>query len=137
MSGSIIIKSSLKIGPVLRKEPALATIRLILAAAGYPDYNLGLVLTSDQIMAQHNRNMLRKEGPTDVISVPGPLVFLGPNRLDPRWKKLVDRDPVMRDLGDIYMSVAYVQRKAAEQRKSFSRHFVRLARSRRVSHESV
>ena len=89
------------------------------AALGYPDFDVYVLLTTDKAIQQYNRDFRHKDKPTDILSFP----------FHPEHKpgtKLRVTDDEEKNLGDIIISLAYVNRTAPDWDRSFNDHLVAL-----------
>eukprot|EP00239_Pterosperma_sp_CCMP1384_P005321 CAMPEP_0197860472 /NCGR_PEP_ID=MMETSP1438-20131217/35863_1 /TAXON_ID=1461541 /ORGANISM="Pterosperma sp., Strain CCMP1384" /LENGTH=214 /DNA_ID=CAMNT_0043477347 /DNA_START=251 /DNA_END=892 /DNA_ORIENTATION=- len=81
----------------------LNVIRNIL---GVEDYALGLMITTNEEMKKINRKYRKKDEPTDIVALPVH------EDLDPR-QPLPNIPPELKDLGDIIVSLPYIESNCA------------------------
>lgn len=92
----------LSIGPLRRLA------RLVLESEGLPpETEVGVMFVSDEVMAEHNRRFLGREGPTDVLALP-----LNPPGAHRRAPPSGAGAPY--GLGDVFVAPAHVRRRAGE-----------------------
>jgi rRNA maturation RNase YbeY len=92
---------------------------VMLDALGYPDFDVYILLTTDKAIQQYNRDFRQKDKPTDILSFP-----FHPDH-KPGKKLRVTQDDE-KNLGDIIISLAYVDRTACNWNRSFHDHLVAL-----------
>lgn len=74
----------------------------MLKNAGYPDFDLGILLTTNATIKKFNKTYRQKDKATDILSFPYH------DTLKP-GKTIVIRDPEDKNLGDIIISLEYAQ----------------------------
>ena len=99
---------------VMRKQVAA-----MLSVLRYDDFDIGILLTTDESIRRYNRDFRHKDKPTDILSFP----FYPDLKPGERIKPLSQDE---KNLGDIIISVAYVQRKAPEWNRTFEEHLTAL-----------
>lgn len=99
---------------VMRKQVAT-----MLSVLRYDDFDIGILLTTDESIRRYNRDFRHKDKPTDILSFP----FYPDLKPGERIKPLSQDE---KNLGDIIISVAYVQRKAPEWNRTFEEHLTAL-----------
>ena len=82
------------------------TAQRMLKALGYPDFDLGIWLTTNKTIRHYNKTFRHKDKPTDILSFPYH------EQLKP-GEKIIVRDDEDKNLGDLIISVEYVQKDAA------------------------
>ncbi len=88
-------------------EPKLKKIAQgMLKALGYPDFDLGILLTTNKTIRRYNKTFRNKDKPTDILSFPYHAELKA-------GEKIVVRDAEDRNLGDLIISLEYVQKDAA------------------------
>ncbi|KAF9159821.1 hypothetical protein DFQ26_006163 [Actinomortierella ambigua] len=92
------IQKAIKISPAKARQD----IQLLLSAAGYHDWDIGVCLTGNRNIRKLNREYRGKDKPTDILSFPF-AEAVKPGKLpEPRSED-------DKNLGDIFISIAYVQ----------------------------
>ena len=91
----------------------------MVTALGYPDFDVYVLLTTDKSIQKYNRDFRHKDKPTDILSFP----FHPEHK--PGKKLRVESDEE-KNLGDIIISLAYVNRTASNWGRSFDEHLVAL-----------
>lgn len=87
----------------------------MLKVAGYPDFDLGLLITTDKSIRQYNNQFRSKDKATDILSFPFyPELKAG--------QKIIALSEDEKNLGDIIISAAFVQNKAIDYGRSFEQH---------------
>ena len=99
---------------VMRKQVAA-----MLSVLRYDDFDIGILLTTDESIRRYNRDFRHKDKPTDILSFP----FYPDLKPGERIKPLSQDE---KNLGDIIISVAYVQRKSPEWNRTFEEHLTAL-----------
>jgi len=96
--------------------PALKrALQKMLASAGYPDFDLGVWLTTNATIRSYNQKYRKIDKPTDILSFP-----YHPD-LKP-GQKIVVRDPEDRNLGDLIISLEFAIADAPNWDRSFTEH---------------
>lgn len=89
--------------------------RLILTELGYADFDLGIWLTTNSTIRRYNKQYRYKDKATDVLSFPfHPELKAG--------EKIVAHTPDDKNLGDLIISLEYVQKDAHNWDHSFAQH---------------
>lgn len=91
----------------------------MLEALGYPDFDVYVLLTTDAAIQEYNRDFRQKDKPTDILSFP----FHADHKPGKRLKVTDDEE---KNLGDIIISLAYVDRTACKWGRSFDDHLIAL-----------
>lgn len=91
----------------------------MLEVVGYPEFDLGILITTDQSIRRYNRDFRGKDQPTDVLSFP----YHHGLKAGDKIVVLSDDD---KNLGDIIFSAASVKKKAALFDRSFKDHLYAL-----------
>lgn len=73
----------------------------ILDQLGYGDYDLGILLTTDERMHEYNKNYRNKDQPTDILSFPFHPELKADQRIEP-----ANEDE--KNLGDIILAPNYI-----------------------------
>lgn len=94
-------------------------IQTMLTELLYSDFDIAILLTTNASIRKFNREFRDKDKATDILSFPF-YPFLKPG------KRIKAISPDEKNLGDIVISLAYVQKKAPEWNRSFSEHLVAL-----------
>ena len=84
----------------------------LLELLGYPDFDLGILLTTNTTIARYNRDYRGKDKPTDVLS----FSYHPTNR---PGTKIRAKTPEDKNLGDLIMSPAYIKTDLGRWGKSF------------------
>jgi probable rRNA maturation factor len=91
----------------------------MLAIAGYPDFDVSILLTTNATIRRYNRQFRHKDKATDILSFPFyPSLKAG--------KKITARSSEDKNLGDVIISVAYAQKDAKKLGYGLETHLVRL-----------
>lgn len=80
-------------------------IEVMLHALGYSDFDIGILLTTNASMRRYNYAYRNKDKPTDILSFPYHTA-LKPGQ------KITIHEPEDKNLGDIIISLEYVQKDA-------------------------
>ena len=87
----------------------------ILALLKYPDFDLGILITTNATIRNYNRDYRHKDKPTDILSFPAhPTLVAG--------KRIRVRTGEPRDVGDLIISAEYVVRAAEKLEVPFAAH---------------
>lgn len=90
-------------------------VKKILAKLGYTDFDLGIWLTTNATIRRYNKQYRNKDKATDVLSFPyHPNLKAG--------EKIVVQSPEDKNLGDLIISLEYVQKDAHNWDHSFAQH---------------
>ncbi|KAF9928149.1 hypothetical protein FBU30_002605 [Linnemannia zychae] len=85
-------------------RPAIkAQLEMMLTAAGYPGWDVGLSFTGNRTVRQLNHQYRGKDKPTDILSFPFAEAITPGKLPEPQS----DDD---RNLGDLYISIPYVEK---------------------------
>lgn len=93
--------------PQLRK-----TAQRMLKALGYADFDLGIWLTTNKTIRHYNKAFRHKDKPTDILSFPYH------EHIKP-GEKIRVLNPEDKNLGDLIISLEYVQKDAAVRWERF------------------
>ncbi len=80
----------------------------ILEHLGYQDFDLGILLTTNDEIQKYNREFRKKDKPTDILSFPYHTELKAGDRIKPE----VEED---KNLGDIIISLEFVKKDAPER----------------------
>ena len=94
-------------------------LEVMMVALGYPDFDVYVLLTTDKSIQNYNRDFRKKDKPTDILSFP----FHPEHNPGTKLKVAYDDE---KNLGDIIISLAYVDRTAPNWNRSFDDHLVAL-----------
>ena len=94
-------------------------VEKMLEALGYPDFDVFFLLTTDKAIQAYNRDFRKKDKPTDILSFP----FHPEHKPGKRIKIEMEDD---KNLGDIIISLAYVDRTAEDWNRTFDEHLIAL-----------
>jgi len=89
--------------------------QILLDAIGYPDFDLGILLTTNKTIKKYNREYRNKDKATDILSFP----FYPKLRPGQRIKAKL---PGEKQLGDIIISLEMVKRDAKKLGVPFKEH---------------
>jgi probable rRNA maturation factor len=84
----------------------------ILRLLGYPDFDLGILLTTNATIRRYNRDFRNKDVPTDILSFP----FYPDAKPGNRIISVTEEE---KNLGDIIISIEYVQKSSKKLGVSF------------------
>jgi len=108
----ILIKQKLRANKISTKK-LKADAQKVLDLLGYPDYDLGIWLTTNQTIRSYNKKFRYKDKPTDILSFPY-YPDLKPG------EKIIPHSDEEKNLGDLIISLEYVQNDAQEYGESLS-----------------
>lgn len=91
----------------------------ILDALDYPDFDLGIWLTSNKMIQKYNKEYRDKDKPTDVLSFPYHTELKAGQRI-----KVKDSDD--KNLGDLILAPEYIQNDLPKWETTFEKHLQRL-----------
>lgn len=92
-----------------------ASAQQLLDLVRYPDFDLGILITTDATIRRYNRDYRHKDKATDILSFPTyPAAQAG--------KRIRARTDDEKNLGDLIISAAYVARAARELNIPFDQH---------------
>ena len=83
-------------------------MQMLLDALGYEDFDLGIMLTTNDVIRDYNERYRGIDKPTDVLSFPYHLELVAGERIEPES----DDD---KALGDIIISLEYVQKQKPDE----------------------
>lgn len=84
-----------------------ADAQTILNALKYPDYDLGILITTNKTIQKYNKAYRHKDKPTDILSFP----YHPELRAGKRIKPIHEED---KSLGDLILSAEYIVKAAQE-----------------------
>lgn len=90
-------------------------LEAMLKELGYEGFDVGVLLTTDKTIHQYNKDFRNMDKPTDILSFPYH------SSLKP-GERIVVNEPEDKNLGDMIISLGYVERKAPEYERSFEDH---------------
>lgn len=93
--------------------------KAMLAVLGYDDFDLGIWLTTDKTIRRYNQEYRGKDKATDILSFPYHTELKAGDNI-------IVSAPEDRNMGDIIISLAYVERKASDWGRSFEEHLIAL-----------
>lgn len=94
-------------------------LEAMIKAVGYSGFDVGLLLTTNKSIRVYNREFRNKDKPTDILSFPFH------TELKAR-EKITAASDEEKNLGDIIISLEYVQKKAVDFDRSFDEHLIAL-----------
>lgn len=107
----ILLKNSQRKIPV-NQELLLSDAHKILNLLRYPDYDLGILITTNKTIRDYNREYRHKDKPTDILSFP-----YYPDLQAGKRIKLTSTEE--KNLGDLIISAEYVVQEAQKHAVSF------------------
>ena len=110
----ITIKNSQRSIPI-NKTSLAKDAQTILDVLGYPDFDLGIWITTNKTIQQYNKTYRKKDKPTDILS----FSFHPDIQAGERIKPETEDD---KNLGDLIISAEYVQKHAEKLGVSFNHH---------------
>jgi len=99
-------------------EKIKATLKKLLSHVGYENFDLGLLITTNNTIQKFNKEYRQKDQPTDILSFPY-------HQLKPGQKIEISTEED-KNLGDIIISLEYAKKWANENNTSFAQHLNRL-----------
>jgi len=93
-------------------EKLKADAQTILTALNYADYDLGIWLTTNTMIRRYNRDYRHKDKATDILSFP----YHPELKVGEKIKVHIDED---KNLGDLIISLEYVQKDSPRWHQSF------------------
>ena len=90
-------------------------IQKMLKILNYEDFDISILLTTNATLRTYNREFRKKDMPTDILSFPYHTDLVAGKRINVKI-------PEDKNLGDIIISLEYVQKKAPEWGRSFEEH---------------
>jgi probable rRNA maturation factor len=94
------------------KRSITSTVRKILSIVGYPDFDIGILLTNNATIRRYNREYRSKDKPTDILS------FQYHEHAQP-GKKIRVKEEEDKNLGDLILSLEYIASAAQELHVTF------------------
>lgn len=95
-------------------------INVMLQALGYPNFDVGVLLTTNATIRKYNRDYRQKDKATDILSFPYH------TELKP-GEKIKVKDPEDKNLGDMIISLEYVKKDAPKTwGRSLEEHLINL-----------
>lgn len=94
-------------------------VETLLTMCGYADFDIGILITTDRTIQRYNKQFRNKNVATDVLSFPY-------HTAAKPTQKIVAQTAEEKNLGDIIISAAYVQRVAQEMGIPFYQHLQRM-----------
>ncbi len=93
--------------------------QFILNELGYPDFDLGILITTDKKMHEYNKQYRDKDKPTDVLSFPyHPHLKAG--------QKIKIESEEDKNLGDLILAPEYILNDLPKWETTFEKHLQRL-----------
>ena len=96
----------------INEKKLIADVKKILEILDYSDFDLGLLLTTNKTIHQYNKQFRYKDKPTDILSFPYHTQLKAGQRIKPK-----NGDD--KNLGDLIVSLEYVQKDAQKYNMSF------------------
>lgn len=96
----------------INENSLIKDAQVLLDVLGYPDFDLGILITDDETIRRYNKQYRNKDNPTDILSF----------SYHPNLKPGEPIEPTTEDeqnLGDLIISAEYVQQEAAKLGVSF------------------
>ncbi len=87
----------------------------ILDLINYPDFDLGILITTNKSIKKYNKKYRQKDKPTDILSFP----YHNELKAGQAIKIKNEED---KNLGDLIISIEYVQKAAKELNQNFDSH---------------
>ena len=87
----------------------------ILKILKYEDFDIGIWLTTNNMIKKYNKNYRKKDKETDILSFP----FHTPLKAG---KKIIAHSPDEKNLGDIIISLEYAKKDALDTKRPFDEH---------------
>jgi len=114
----ITIRSRVRKYPVDTKKMA-QDVLIVLNDLKYADFDLGILLTTNKIIQQYNRDFRHKDQPTDVLAFPY-------HHNARPGKRIVVTQEEDKNLGDLVISLEYVSKKGQEYGYTFDYYLKKL-----------
>lgn len=114
----IIIKNSQRSIPV-KINAIRQAVECMLERAGYPDFDINILLTTDATIRRYNKRFRHKDKPTDILSFP----FYPELKAGESIRATTSDE---KNLGDVIISVAYAQKDAQKIGRELNAHMIRL-----------
>jgi len=92
---------------------------IILTDLGYADFDLGILLTTNKAIQQYNRDFRHKDQPTDILAFPY-------HHDAQPGKRIAVKQEEDKNLGDLVISLEYVDKKARQYECTFDYHLKRI-----------
>ncbi len=89
--------------------------QLIMQLMGYGDFDLGILLTDNQVIQVFNSNFRQKDVPTDILSFP----FYPELKAGESINAATDDD---KNIGDLIISLEYIKPTCAQENKTINDH---------------
>lgn len=100
------------ISPAYDEKALRADAQALLDILGYGDYDLGILLTDNNNIQEYNRAYRHQDKPTDILSFPYHTELKA-------GESITVNSPEDKNLGDIIISLEYVQKDAPEWEQTF------------------
>ncbi len=110
----ITIKNTQRTVTINTKQLA-ADAQKLLDALGYSDFDIGIWITTDQTMRSYNKRYRHKDRTTNILSFPYHANIKPGDRITPTC-------PEDKNLGDLLLSAAYIQREVRELKQPLADH---------------
>lgn len=94
-------------------------VEKLLNTCGYANFDIGILITTNRTIQRYNKQFRNKDMATDVLSFPY-------HTTAKPTQKIIAKTAEERNLGDIIISAAYVQRVAQEMGIPFYQHLQRM-----------
>ncbi len=114
----ITIKNSQRSIPV-KINTLRQAIAQMLERAGYPDFDINILLTTDATIRRYNKQFRHKDKATDILSFP-----FYPSLKAGEHIRATTSDE--KNLGDLIISVAYAHKDAQKIGRELTAHLIRL-----------
>ncbi len=89
----------------------------MVVATGYKNFDVGVLLTTNKSIQNFNRDFRHQDKPTDILSFPYHAELQA-------GEKIIVEHEEDKNLGDIVISLEYVEKKAAELERTFEEHLI-------------
>jgi rRNA maturation RNase YbeY len=100
----IILKNSQRAIPI-DKQQVVSEVQTILDIIKYSNFDIGILITTNKTIRSYNKQYRQQDKPTDILSFP----FYPELQAGKRIKVLSEEE---KNLGDLIVSAAYVQKDA-------------------------
>lgn len=114
----ITVRSRVRKYPV-NTQRMIEDVTIVLTDLGYADFDLGILLTTNKIIQQYNRDFRHKNQPTDILA------FSYHHNARPGKRIFVTQEED-KNLGDLVISLEYVDKKAREYGFTFDYYLKKL-----------
>jgi rRNA maturation RNase YbeY len=92
-------------------------LQAMISSLGYDDFDIAIVFTTNATVRKYNRDFRDKDKPTDVLSFPfHPDLEAG--------KRIKIKHPDDKNLGDIIISLEYLQKDCSRWNRTFFEHLI-------------